>query len=262
LFDPTYAPRALSFDGSIRFEGVRFSYPNDGFSLAIPDLRFPAGTVTGLIGESGCGKSTLVRLVAGLERPDAGVIHYGDHAHTDVALASLRRSVAVAWQTPDLLRGSLRSNIVIGLEDVPERRLREVLAICQMEGLVASLPEGLETPVSEWGSTLSGGQQQRLSLARALVRDAPVVLLDEVTSNLDIETEGRLLPALLSYLEGRTVLMVSHRPGAIHHVDRLVKLAGGRMALERDIRGEIPEASVQQGQVQGAVDVPQATVRP
>jgi ABC-type bacteriocin/lantibiotic exporter with double-glycine peptidase domain len=258
LYDPAYAPRALHFDGSITFERVRFSYPDAAFSLDLPSLHFPPAAVTGLIGESGSGKSTLIRLLAGLEFPTSGVIRYGVHAHGSIPLASLRRSVAVAWQTPDLLRGSLRSNIVVGMDEVPDGRLREVLAVCRLEALVASLPEGLDTPVSEWGSTLSGGQQQRLSLARALVRDTPLVLLDEVTSNLDPETEALLVPALLAYLEGRTVVMVSHRPSMLHHFDRVVRLSEGKVVLARELGGQTPAARASLARAAaGSLDAPE-----
>jgi len=178
------------------------------------------------------GKSTLLRLIAGLERADGGTIWYGPLPHTRLSLASIRRNIAVAWQTPDLLRGSLRSNIVYGVEAVSEERLRDVLVVCQLADLVASLPDGLETPVAEWGSTLSGGEQQRLSLARALTRDTPVLLLDEVTSNLDPLTEERLMHDLVEFTRGRTVVMASHRPTTIRYVDQVVRMTTGRVVLE------------------------------
>ncbi len=228
-YDAAFRPAPVPFDGAIRVERLRFVYERGEFSVEIPELDLPAGSVTGLVGASGSGKSTLLRLLAGLERPTDGSIHYGAHAHYALPLASIRRSVAVAWHTPDLLRGSLGSNIFYGLESVDDARLAEVLAVCRLESLVASLPEGLDTPVAEWGSTLSAGQQQRLSLARALVRDAPVVLLDEVTSNLDPETEAELMPGLIRLLRGRTVVLASHRASTVAFADRTCRMVGGRV---------------------------------
>ncbi len=198
----------------------------------------PSGTVTGLVGGSGSGKTTLLRLISGLEVLNEGIIQYGRHRHDSLPLRAIRRAVAVGWQASELLRGSLRSNIVLGVDDAPEARLKQVLAICQLEGLVDSLPEGLDSPVAEWGNTLSGGEQQRLSLARALMRDAPVILLDEITSNLDSGTEERLMPALLRFLSGKTVVLVSHRTSTLRYVDRIVTLSGGRVVIERAMPGK------------------------
>jgi len=231
LYDPGYRPAPLRFDGTVRLEGVRFEYENGGFRLDVPDLSFPAGSRTALVGESGSGKSTLLRLIAGLERPDRGVVHYGGLDHLSVPMASVRRSVAVAWQHPELLRGSLRSNIVYGVEPVDQTHLREVMEVCRLEGLVSSLPQGLDTPVAEWGATLSGGQQQRLSLARALVRDTPVLLLDEISSNLDRETEEALLDRLVRFVTGRTVIFATHRESLVRHADRVVLVTNGRVSL-------------------------------
>lgn len=233
LYDPAYAPAAIAFDGSIRLENVRFEYPDGAFTLSVPDLEFPASAVTGIVGTSGSGKSTLLRLLAAIEAPSHGTIWYGARRHDELPLDARRRSVAVAWQNPELLRGSLRTNLVVGIDDASEADLERVIEVCRLGDFVASLPEGLDTPVSEWGATLSGGQQQRLSLARALARRAPVVLLDEITSNLDPETEELVMQGLGTYLRGTTVVLVSHRPSTIQHVDRVVEMSAGRASLRR-----------------------------
>ena len=234
LYDPAYAPAPVQFDGSIRVENLRFQYRSDGFAVEIPDLDFSPGSVTALVGESGSGKSTLLRLLAGLECPTSGAIRYGRHAHDTLPLPSIRRTVAVAWQDADLLRGSLRSNIAYGVDQVSEQRLRDVIRVCQLDTLVDDLPDGLDTPVAEWGATLSGGQQQRLSLARALIRETPVLLLDEITSNLDSDTEAALLDDLMPFVRGTTVIVATHRGALLRHVDRVVKIASGRLALVED----------------------------
>jgi len=179
-------------------------------------------------------------LIAGLEKPGVGTILYGSHPHISVSSVSIRRSVAVAWQQADLLRGSLRSNILFGMESVCENRLREVIEVCQLDALLKSLPDGLDTPVAEWGSTLSSGQQQRLSLARALIRETPVVLLDEISANLDQVTEEILLKRLEVFLAGRTVILVSHRESPVRHADRVVVMNCGNASL---LIGEEPTQS-------------------
>ncbi len=246
LYDPAYAPAPLAFDGSIRIDELRCRFDRSPFELEIGSLTFPAGSRTGLVGESGSGKSTLLRLLAGLESPTSGSIYYGRILHSSVSPPSIRRSVAMAWHTPDLLRGSLRTNLVVGLKDVSEERLRSVIAACQMERLVTELPEGLETPVAEWGATLSAGQQQRLSLARALLRDAPVLLFDEVTSHLDADTEGALLEGIQPFLEGRTVVFASHRSSTLQFMDRVVSLDAGKVASVA-VPGSSPETLVSVG---------------
>lgn len=249
LFDPESVPEPLAFDGSVHLRGVRFRYPGGPFTLDVPRLDLPAGSVTGIIGESGSGKSTLLRLIAALDKPDAGEIRYGEHTRRTASLPAIRAAVAVAWQTPELLRGTLRENIELGAPTDAEDRLTEVLRVCQLGALIRSLPDGLDTQVAEWGATLSGGQQQRLSLARALTRDARVMLLDEVTSNLDADTEDALMPELLAYLRGRTVVIVSHRPSTIRHVDRVIKLAAGRVVIEDDLTGTRMNATAADGAV-------------
>jgi ABC-type bacteriocin/lantibiotic exporter with double-glycine peptidase domain len=237
LFNTESVAQPLHFDGSVHVRDVRLRYPGGPFTLDIPGLDFPAGTVTGIIGESGSGKSTLLRLVAALDFPDTGEIRYGECTRKTASLTAIRSAVAVAWQTPELLRGTLRENIDLGVSEGARDRLTEVLRVCQLEGLIRSLPDGLDTYVAEWGATLSGGQQQRLSLARALMRDARVTLLDEVTSNLDPDTEDALMPALLEYLRGRTVVVVSHRPTTIKHVDRVIKMVDGRVVMDQALAG-------------------------
>lgn len=229
LYDAGYRPQPADFDGSMRVDALTFAFGRGEFALDVPHLVLPAGSFTALVGESGSGKSTLLRLLAGLERPTGGTIRYGALPHTALALPTIRRSVAVAWHGADLLRGTLRDNLLYGIGSVDERRLHDVAEACQLRSLIHDLPEGLDTPVAEWGTTLSAGQQQRISLARAVLRDAPVLLLDEVTSNLDADTESALMEALRPLLRGRTVVLASHRASTVAYADRTIRMARGRL---------------------------------
>jgi ABC-type bacteriocin/lantibiotic exporter with double-glycine peptidase domain len=207
----------------IRIEDLQFGYPGSEFSLSIPELSFPEGSVTALVGESGSGKSTLLRLLAALEEPLEGTIWYGAWSHARLPLDLRRRSVSMASQDSELLRGSLRANIQIGLQDVRESEMERVIKACALGPLVRSLPEGLDTPVAEWGATLSGGQRQRISIARALIRPARLILLDEVTSNLDADTEKTLMEGIMAYCAGRTLVITSHRASTVRYADRVLE---------------------------------------
>jgi len=138
--------------------------------------------------------------------------------------------VIPVWQELTLFEGTIRSNLTLGLDGVTDTDLDRVTQLCQIHEVVAKTEDGYDTSVSEWGASLSGGQRQRLVLARALLRDAPVYLLDEVTSNLDMTTEARLLPALFDALEDRTVLFVTHRVESTRYADRICVIEDGRVA--------------------------------
>ncbi|MEQ9569916.1 MAG: ATP-binding cassette domain-containing protein [Longimicrobiales bacterium] len=232
LYQSNDDPPPLPLAGDVRLDGVVMRYETGEFELRVPDLHFAEGSVTALVGESGAGKSTLLRLLAGIEQPDEGSVLYGGLAHHQLPLARVRKSVAVAWQQPELFRGTLRSNIAFGVADISAEELDELVDVCQLRDLVDGLPMGLESPVAEWGQTLSGGQQQRLSLARALARDAPLLLLDEITANLDNETEEARLPRLVSRVAGRTGVIASHRASVLPYADRVVRLRRGRIEEE------------------------------
>jgi ABC-type bacteriocin/lantibiotic exporter with double-glycine peptidase domain len=223
LYDPGYSLPEVEVSGGIRIEDLQFGYPGSEFSLSIPELSFPEGSVTALVGESGSGKSTLLRLLAALEEPLEGTIWYGAWSHARLPLDLRRRSVSMASQDSELLRGSLRANIQIGLQDVRESEMERVIKACALGPLVRSLPEGLDTPVAEWGATLSGGQRQRISIARALIRPARLILLDEVTSNLDADTEKTLMEGIMAYCAGRTLVITSHRASTVRYADRVLE---------------------------------------
>jgi ATP-binding cassette, subfamily B, bacterial MsbA len=217
--------------GEIRFEGVSFHYPH-GASMAIDALSMsvPAGSTLALIGASGSGKSTLVGLLTRLYRPGSGRITLDGIDIGQVRLASLRRNLALVSQDVTLFNDTLRNNIAYGslrgtaLADV--RRAAEAAFALEF---IEALPEGFDTVVGERGVRLSGGQRQRIAIARALLKDAPVLILDEATSALDSESERHIQQALERLQRGRTCVIIAHRLSTIEHADRIAVLEHGRL---------------------------------
>lgn len=216
--------------GRIDVRGVSFGYVPEKVVLREISIDFSPQSITAIVGESGCGKSTLVRLLCGLERMRSGEAYIDEHRLADIPLESLRAQVAVVWQDTALVRGTLLENLVLGNPDVSLTDVHEVLRECQLSGLVGSYAEGLDTMVAEFGATLSGGQRQRFALARALLRPSPILILDEVTSQLDPATESRLLEGILPRLRTRTTILVTHRASTAAIADRTVLLHDGAVA--------------------------------
>ena len=218
--------------GALSFRDVSFAYSTDGpLVLERVDLEIEPGMTVGLLGPSGAGKSTLLALAPRLyEVPEGqGAILFDGHDVRDLRLADLRRSVSLVPQQALLFEGTIRSNLLYAAPDATAAHVREVLEAADFAATVDALPEGLETPVGERGQTLSGGQRQRLTLARALLADPAILLLDDCTSALDSETEARVRAALADLRPGRTGLIVSHKVASVRHADLIVVLEGGRI---------------------------------
>ncbi|MEV6478004.1 ABC transporter ATP-binding protein [Streptomyces sp. NPDC051657] len=217
----------------ITLREVSYRYPESGKStLRGIDLDFPAGSTTMIVGSTGSGKSTLGYLVAGLLEPGAGTVRVsgGDDKPSETVL--------LVPQEPGIFNASFRDNLLLARPGATEAELREVLSRLALDDLVSSFPEGLDTSVGERGYQLSGGERQRLGLARALLSDAPVVVLDEVTSALDWAT-ARTVQAALEELRGnRTTVVISHRLSGVKDTDRVVVLAEGLVA-ENGTHGEL-----------------------
>lgn len=231
-------PGALPIDrprGALEFRDVSFAYsPGGPLVLDRVSLAIEPGTTVGLLGASGSGKSTLLSLAPRLyDVPEGGgaVLLDGRDVRT-LRLADLRRAVALVPQQAFLFEGTIRSNLTYAAPDATEEQVARALEAADLAALVRAMPLGLETPVGERGLTLSGGQRQRLALARALIADPAVLLLDDCTSALDAETEARIRSALEVLLPGRTCLIVSHKVASVRHADRIVVLDGGRVAQE------------------------------
>lgn len=211
----------------VRFDHVRYSY---GDTLAVDDvsLVLKEGTTTALIGPSGSGKSTLATLVARFDDPDAGSVSIGGVDLRSLPTAQLYRTVAFVLQDPQLLRISVRDNIALGRPDASEEDIRAAAREAQIDDFIMTLPQGYDTVLGD-DTSLSGGQAQRIAIARALVVDAPILLLDEATAFTDPESEAEIQRALDRLVEGRTVLVIAHRPASVIGADRIVVLDRGRV---------------------------------
>ena len=221
--DPSLVP--------VRFECVSFRYPaRDVDVLHDVDLELRPGETVALVGESGGGKSTLVSLLLRFAEPTSGRIRVGDDDLAMLDSASWRRRLALVPQAPTLFRGTVADNIRLGDRDASNERVREAAEIAGAHEFVARLPEGYETLVGDGGRSLSAGQQRRLALARAFLRDAPLVVLDEPTADLDPLTAVGVGETIERLRAGRTVLLVAHRPELAALADRVVRLHQGRIA--------------------------------
>ncbi|MFB9393896.1 ABC transporter ATP-binding protein [Streptomyces coeruleoprunus] len=214
----------------IRFEDVRFTYP-DTARPAVDGVTFTAdaGRTTAIVGPSGAGKSTLLALLLRQWDPDGGRVTLDGVDHTAHTLESLRRGVAVVSQDTYLFHATIADNLRLARPGATDDELRRAARAAGIHDEIAALPDGYATRVGERGTTLSGGQRQRLALARALLADAPVLVLDEATSAVDERREAQIVRALLRAARGRTCLVVAHRLASVRDADRIVVLDGGRV---------------------------------
>ena len=226
-------PEALPVDrprGALSLRNVTFGYRPDGPAvLEGISLHVEPGTKVGILGASGSGKSTLLALLPRFYDVRDGSVLFDGRDVRDLKVADLRRAVALVPQQAVLFEGTLRSNLTYGAPDVGPEAIWRVLEAVDLVGLVGSLPQGLETPVGERGLSLSGGQRQRLALARALLANPSVLLLDDCTSALDAETEAHIQEELQDLLPGRTCLIVSHKLSSVRRADKIIVLDGGRV---------------------------------
>jgi ATP-binding cassette subfamily C protein CydCD len=192
------------------------------------DLSLRPGEHVAVVGESGSGKSTLLNVLMGFVVPESGEVLVGDEPLSACSMREWRRHVAWVPQRPALVRGSLEDNLRLGNPDATANELARALVRSGLDGLVARLPGGLATPVGEGGLTLSAGERQRIAIGRAVLRDVPVVLLDEPTAHLDAAREEELRDALAPWLAGRTLVMAAHRGGLVGRVDRTITLLAGQ----------------------------------
>ena len=216
--------------GEIRFENVRFGYSPDRPVLAGVDLTIHAGETVAFVGPSGAGKTTLLSLIPRFYEAEAGRITIDGHDIRDLTLSSLRGQIGIVQQDVFLFAGTIRENIAYGRLGASEAEILDAAARARLDGLVASLPEGLDTVIGERGVKLSGGQKQRLAIARAFLKNPPILILDEATSALDTQTEREIQASLFELAEGRTTLVIAHRLATIRHADRIVVVAESGIA--------------------------------
>jgi ATP-binding cassette subfamily B protein len=215
----------------VRLEGVTFAYAGAGRPVLDGiDLEVPAGTSIALIGGTGSGKSTLAQLVPRYYDATAGRVLLDGVDVRDLRLDDLRRAVGVVSQEPFLFSASIRENIAFGRPDATEAEVVAAAEAAQVDGFVRELPEGYETVVGERGYTLSGGQRQRIAIARAIITDPRVLILDEATASVDASTERQIQEALRAAMAGRTTIVIAHRHSTIALAERLVVLEHGRIA--------------------------------
>lgn len=218
--------------GDIRFEKVVFGYAPGQPVLNGISFTAAAGRTTAIVGTSGAGKSTIIALMQRFYDVWEGAISVDGQDIAQVTKQSLRRSIAYVSQQPYLFEGTIRDNIRYGRPDATDAEVEEAARLAQADDFVRALPRGYETPVGENGMTFSGGQRQRLSIARAIVRQAPILLLDEATSALDNESEAKVQKALETVMDGRTTIVIAHRLSTVVNADRILVLEAGHLIEE------------------------------
>lgn len=224
---------AIRFDaGEIRFDAVSFGY--DAQNGVLEELSFvaPAGKTTALVGASGAGKSTVMSMVLRFWDPDEGSVQIDGQDLREVSSASIRAQMAYVGQDAYLFDGTVADNIRAGLPDLDHDAVEEAAKRAEAHSFITALPQGYDTPVGELGSLLSGGQRQRIAIARAFLRDAPILLLDEPTSALDAQSEDAIQATLARLSEGRTTLVIAHRLSTVRKADSIVVMDAGSAVEE------------------------------
>ncbi len=221
-------PNAIEYPGRARgkiiFDNVSFSYLTDQPVLRNINLKIPAASVVALVGPTGVGKSTLASLVPRFYDVNKGRISLDGQDIRELTIESLRRQISIVLQDVFLFHGTVRENILFGRPDAADVEMKEAARVANAVEFIDKLPDGYDTVIGERGVKLSGGQKQRLAIARAVLKDAPILILDEATSSVDTETELLIQQALERLMEGRTTLMIAHRLSTIRNADQIVVL--------------------------------------
>jgi ABC-type multidrug transport system fused ATPase/permease subunit len=213
----------------IAFRDVAFHYQANRSALEYVAFDAPIGAITAVVGPTGAGKSTLLALALRLFDPDRGRVEVDGVDVRGVRIASLRAQVAIALQENLLFGTTIRENIRYAVPDADDAAVRRAAAVACADEFIDKLPAGYDTPLGERGTKLSTGQRQRLSIARAVLKDAPILLLDEPTASLDVETERRVLRNLAAWGRERAILIVTHRLSTVRQADRIAVIADGRV---------------------------------
>jgi ATP-binding cassette subfamily B protein len=257
-------PGAVPLDnvtGEVRYEDVTFRFRGSDQGVFGLDFRSPAGTTTALVGPTGAGKTTTLALLQRLRSPDLGRILIDGVDIEDVTLNSLRHRIAVVFQDAGLFNRSIAENIRVGRPDASDAEVEEAARMAEAHDFIARKPGGYQFVIGERGASLSGGERQRIAIARAILKNAPILILDEATSALDVETESRIKRALDRLRQGRTTFIIAHRLSTVADADTILVLDAGRI-IER---GTFRELVAQQGLfahlvAEGGFSVPGETV--
>lgn len=225
-------------EGEIRFENVSFAYEEN--NNVIKDISFEAkkGSVTALVGTSGSGKSTIAGLVSSFSKPDQGTIFLDGVDLSKVTLTSFRKHLGVVLQDDFLFEGTIRENIIFPRPDSSEDRIQAAVKAAHVDEFTDRFEDGLDTLIGERGVKLSGGQRQRIAIARAILADPRILILDEATSNLDTESEALIQESLKSLIQGRTTFVIAHRLSTIRQADQILVIEDGKIA-ERGTHDEL-----------------------
>ncbi|HVR30841.1 MAG TPA: ABC transporter ATP-binding protein [Thermoanaerobaculia bacterium] len=230
IVDRARVPPIDTVREGIRFEGVHFGYrEGGGYVLEDFDLEIPTGRTVALVGPSGAGKSTVVNLLPRFFDPERGRVTIDGIDIRDLSLANLRSLIGLVTQETILFNDTVRNNIAYGRSELSLERVREAAAASYADEFIMEMPQGYDTVIGESGQQLSGGQRQRLAIARALLKNAPILVLDEATSQLDTESESLVQKALVNLMQGRTTLVIAHRLSTVMSADSIVVMERGRI---------------------------------
>ena len=219
-------------EGAVKFENIGFSYDGNKSALAELTIEFDPGKTTALVGPSGAGKSTILNLIPRFYDPSIGRIVIDGQAIEDVNLASLRHAIAFVSQEITMFNDTVRANIAYGRLEAMDKEIIEAAKSAAAHEFIEDLPNGYDTMVGESGLRLSGGQRQRISIARAMLKNAPILLLDEATSALDSESERQVHDALKRLMVGRTTIVIAHRLSTVSDADKIYVMKNGRVVEE------------------------------
>jgi ABC-type multidrug transport system fused ATPase/permease subunit len=229
VIDKHNAVELSTVEGEIEFENVSFTYSSDADALCDISVKIRSGDYVAIVGPTGAGKTTLVNLIPRFYDPAGGQVRIDGRNVQDFTLQSLREQISIVGQEPILFCGSILDNIRYGRLDASEPEIINAARSANAHEFIMRLPDQYETEVGERGAGLSGGERQRIAVARAFLKDAPILILDEPTAFIDVKTESEVLHALATLRQGRTTLMISHRIATIRDADKILVLEEGRI---------------------------------